>query len=189
MRVEIIPGTRNVVRFPVELRARPSLELLHDLAPDSRRIDIIAEAFGLDKPPDGLRDQADRRTAELIQARVPSGPDEARRAALDALLRPVLETAVAACRNAFKADQEAQQMQMQAAQALVAGSFSASGLQARADALTETAAELTLLAHQHAEEAFGVARAVDYARRGEPWVPLDVHAEAEALFFGSAKTA
>ena len=44
----------NVIRFPVELRAKPSIDLLIDVAPDSREVELIAEVFGFDAPdPDG----------------------------------------------------------------------------------------------------------------------------------------
>jgi hypothetical protein len=36
MRYETLTLGGNVVRFPVELRARPSIDLLIDVAPDSR---------------------------------------------------------------------------------------------------------------------------------------------------------
>jgi hypothetical protein len=40
-----------------------------------------------------------------------------------------------------------------------------------------------------AEEAEGVARAVGMAKRGETWVPFNLQAEAEALFFGDRRSA
>jgi len=41
----------NVIRFPVELRAKPSIDLLIEVAPDSREVELIAEAFGFDGRP------------------------------------------------------------------------------------------------------------------------------------------
>ncbi len=41
MRVEVLPGMTNVVRFPVERRARPTLELLREIAPDVRVVPHI----------------------------------------------------------------------------------------------------------------------------------------------------
>lgn len=37
MRVELLPGMTNVVRFPVERRAQPRLELLRGIAPECPR--------------------------------------------------------------------------------------------------------------------------------------------------------
>jgi len=37
MRWELLPGTGNVYRFPVELAAKPTADLLRSVAPDVRR--------------------------------------------------------------------------------------------------------------------------------------------------------
>jgi hypothetical protein len=48
MRVEACNGTSNVVRFPIERRAQPTLELLREIAPDPREVDLVIETFGID---------------------------------------------------------------------------------------------------------------------------------------------
>jgi len=50
MSVELLSGMTNVVRFPVERRARPTLELLRGIAPDVREVMNVAEAFGMERP-------------------------------------------------------------------------------------------------------------------------------------------
>jgi hypothetical protein len=45
MRPDMLPGTPNVVRFPVERRARPTLDLMREIAPDVREVPAIAEVF------------------------------------------------------------------------------------------------------------------------------------------------
>jgi hypothetical protein len=50
MWVELLPCLTNVVRFPIERRARPSLALLRELAPDVRRVFNI-EVFDLEMSP------------------------------------------------------------------------------------------------------------------------------------------
>jgi hypothetical protein len=56
MRYETLTLGGNVIRFPVELRAKPSIDLLIDVAPDLREVELIAEAFGFDAPdPEGGR--------------------------------------------------------------------------------------------------------------------------------------
>ena len=56
MRYETMSLGSNVIRFPVELRAKPSIDLLSEVAPDSREVELIAEAFGFEPPdPDGRR--------------------------------------------------------------------------------------------------------------------------------------
>jgi hypothetical protein len=86
MRYETMTLGSNVIRFPVELRAKPSIDLLVEVAPDSPEVELIAEAFGFEAPdPDG-RSRADRAMAETIaKTDLPADPKE-RRAALNAML-------------------------------------------------------------------------------------------------------
>ena len=182
MRVELMPGLTNVLRFPTERRARPTLELLRDIAPDPREVDLLAEAFDMSAPVDGLRHFVDREAAEHItNTIVPAGP--ARAAALDALLAPMVTAAVEACRAAHDmsmAAAEAQQVLLDAQTS--SGHFWIEPLRERAEARTQRAAELLLKAHRQAELAEGVARAVDFARRGERWVPWSLRADEAAAF-------
>ena len=79
MRIELLPGMTNVVRFPVERRARATLELLRGIAPDVREVLSLAEAFGIEPPVHDLRERADAcgfqrkaaRHSDLIAAGVP----------------------------------------------------------------------------------------------------------------------
>ena len=50
---------------------------------------------------------------------------------------------------------------------------------------TEAATRL-IEAHIAKEEAEGAARAIGFARRGEPWRPFDLREEERALFAGAA---
>ena len=50
MRYETLTLGGNVIRFPAQFRAKPSIDLLIDVAPDLREVELIAEAFGLDAP-------------------------------------------------------------------------------------------------------------------------------------------
>src|SRR6202142_1452725 len=89
MRYETLTLGGNVVRFPVELRAKPSFDLLIDFAPDSREVELIAEAFGFDAPDQEGQAKADRAMAERIAAMDLPVDREERRAALKAVLGPL----------------------------------------------------------------------------------------------------
>jgi hypothetical protein len=171
----------NVVRFPIERRAPPTLELLRDIAPDPREVLAIAESFGLDVPVPDLRARVDAETAGHIMNHLAEA-DGTLQGALDALLDPVVARAVAACRAAHDRSVDAAAARQALRDAQAAGHFWIEPMQARAEALTLKAAELLIAAHARVEEAEGVARAVAIARRGETWTPRDPQAEAEALF-------
>ena len=95
--------------------------------------------------------------AETI-ARTALPPDPvARRAALGALLKPFVEPAVAACGESRQAALRSGEAGEKVANAQLEGGYWLEPLEA-----------------------------VAFANRGEPWRPLDLHEEAEALFFGAA---
>ena len=71
MRAELLPGMTNVLRFPVEFRARPTLQLLWEIAPDMREVLALADAFDLEMPVHNLRDLVDADTAEDIVNQIP----------------------------------------------------------------------------------------------------------------------
>jgi hypothetical protein len=186
---EMAVGTTNVVRFPVEQRACPSLELLYEIAPGVWDVLVLAEACGLERPDPELRHAADRAMAEHILNHVDPQPGAARKAALRALLKPVVETAVKACREARQAAREAAAARQRLAQAWAEGGYWLAPIEERAAALTEGAARLMLQAHVRAEEARGGARAVRLASKGETWTAYDPRPQAEALFVGNAAAA
>ena len=181
MHTEPLPGQDNVVRFPVERRVRPTLELLREIAPDVREVSLVADTFGLEEPPHALRHEVDARTAEYIAGQVPPEPGEARRAVLDGLLAPLVAAAVEACRASHDASLAAAAMRERQQAAEAVGSFWVEPLRERTDALTLRAAELLLEAHARCQEAEGAARAVGFARRGEPWRPHDPREVGEWL--------
>ncbi len=180
MRIELLPGMTNVMRFPVERRAHPTLDLLREIAPDARELLSVADAFGLEVPPFDLRARVDTATAEHIVNHL-AGAGGAVHGALEALLDPVVARAVAACRAAHDGAVDATEARQALLRAQTAAQVRIEPLQERAEALTLTAARLLIEAHARVEEAEGVARAVGIARRGETWMPRDPQAEAEAL--------
>ena len=68
MRWELLLGSSNVYRFPVELVAKPTADLLRSVAPDVREVSLVAESFGLEEPPMEVRNASDRAMAERIAA-------------------------------------------------------------------------------------------------------------------------
>lgn len=182
MRIELLPGLTNVIRFPVERRARPTLDLLREIAPDAREVSSAVEAFGLNDPTLGLRDAVDFSTAEYILNHVCAEPGPKRQAALEGLLFPVVEQAIFACRKAHDAAVAAGEAQQTLLYAQTEGGFWLDPLAATAEDLTDVAVDLLVEAHRKAEEAEGVARAVGLAKRGETWAPINRHGDVHDLF-------
>lgn len=180
MRIELLPGMTNVVRFPVERRARPTLGLLRDIAPDVREVMSLAEAFGMEMPAPDLRGRTDAATGEQIATNAPVAPAE-----LEAFLAELegiaVRRAISACRDAHDASLAAADAQKVLLDARTAASFWTEPLQEEAEARTDRAAVLLLAAHAKAEQAEGVARAVALARHREPWSPRDSVAEMDFL--------
>jgi hypothetical protein len=186
MRIEMVPGTSNVVRFPGPFRPpRPSLETLREIAPDFREVLSVAEAFELECPLDEVRHQADAEMAVRIAESVPPEPGLHRETALADLLSPIVDHAIAACRHAHGASAAAAAAERRviAAQTAEGGNWM-DPLRDRAQKLDEVAARLLIEAYVAREQAEGAARAIGMAERNEPWQPFDLHAEANALFFG-----
>lgn len=188
MRLEMIRGATNVVRFPIERRVVPSLPLLRAIAPDPREVAAVAEAFGLAAPDPETRHASDAATAGLIQALAPASERE-RQAVLGVTLTLFLDQAIAACGRAHQGIVDAAAAQERLAAAHADGDSWLAPLQERADRLALAAARLLIDAFVRAEQAEGAARAVGIARRGKPWQAYDLPAEADALFFAPRTSA
>ena len=76
-----LAGTDNVIRFPIEERARPTLGLMRELAPDVRGVELTAEAFGLALPSADFRHRVDGEAGEYIMNNIDARPGGARVAA------------------------------------------------------------------------------------------------------------
>jgi hypothetical protein len=184
MHIELAPGVTNVVRFPLERRAKPSLDLLREIAPDPREVGFVIEAFGFDDRVDFTRDTADQEMADYIANNIRPEPGAQRRAALDELLRPLVEHAVTACRQAHEATMAGVAAQRLVVKAQTEGGYWMSPLEERATDRSNYAARMLVDAYVAWQTAEGAARAIGLAKRGEEWRPFDAHAEARALFFG-----
>ena len=182
MHIDLLPGTTNVVRFPVERRASPTLDLLRGIAPDPREMMALAESFGLQQPDPHARHDEDEGTADFITNHVVPEPGEARRKVLDEMLAEALAVAITACQAAHDASVVADKARQLLIDAQTAGGHWLPPLEQRADDRTVAAAALLLKAHELSERAEGAVRAIGLARRGETWRPFDLQAEAVALF-------
>ena len=180
MRIETLPGTTNVLRFPTERRARPTLELLRMIKPDVRELLAVAETFDLAVPGTNRRDHVDAETARYIVEQYADG-GATLKGGLEALLEPVVATAIGACRAANDLAVDAADAQDELLRAETDGHFWIEPLRERAQALTLKTAELLIEAYTRSEEAEGVARAVRLAGRGVPWTPRNCRADEEAL--------
>lgn len=173
MELDVLPGATNVVRFPVELRAMPSLEILRLLA--CARDDAIqmADLYGLDVEWN-MRDRVGAEVHGEASRLCRTGSQDldmaARVAALESLLAPLLADGVALCRAALEVSGRAE-----AARRRLGGvpvrSWLHEELRDRADALTGAAMAASVDAYHAVEEVEGVARALALVRAGEAWSP------------------
>jgi hypothetical protein len=181
MRIELTPGMTNVVRFPMERRAKPSMDLVRDIAPDSREVSLVIESFRFDDDIDGVRDAADQDMADYIAQKGAHLSSSQRQAELDRLLQPIVERAVSLCGEAHDASLAAVKAQPQAVEAETEGGYWLTPLNERASARTYYAARLLVDAHVACQRAEGASRAIEIAKRGETWAPFDLHAETLAM--------
>jgi len=181
MRIELTPGMTNVVRFPIERRAKPSMDLVREIAPDSREVSLVIESFGFDDDIDGIRDAADQELADYIAQKGARLSSSQRREELDLLLQPIVERAVSLCREAHDASLAAVKAQRLVVEAQSEGGYWLTPLSERASARTFYAARLLVDAHVACQRAAGASRAIEIAKRGETWAPFDLQAEALAM--------
>jgi len=168
--VEMLPGLDNVVRFPIELRVAPSMEVIYEIEPDCREVFQIAESFKLELPDPDLANQVDVETAIYIAEQILSLTPSEQKAALGELLDPVVKRAVHACRFMDRMSKRSVQAELALLQAQTdGGCYHLPSLKEKANALSNQAAELLILAYARCREAHGAYRAISMAQRGETW--------------------
>ena len=176
-------GTSNVVRFPVERRS--TLDLLRNMAPDVREVSLLAETYDIALPAD-LRERADHAAAEHILNHMPASARE-RADMLRGMLDHAVTAAVAAVGAAPRQAPAAAAARRHLAEADAGAGYWVLNLEHDAADLSFGAAAALVAAHGRVQEAFGVARAVDLAIRGEAWAPRDIGAEMDWLLGVEAK--
>ena len=188
MQNDLTYGGGRVIRFPVELVGRPTTDLLGSLAPDVREASLVAEAFGLDGPPLEVRLDSDRAMAERIAITSCWPQDEkARRAALEEMLKPLVERAIGMCRQALVAGKRSDEAAGKFVAAQLEGGYWLMPLEEASEARAVEWASRLIDAFAASEEALGASRAVSMAIRGETWRPFDVREEAEVTLLGAAR--
>lgn len=182
MNVEMLPGLDNVVRFPIELRVAPSMEVIYEIEPDCREVFRVAESFKLELPDPDLANQVDAETAIYIAEQIlPLTPSE-QKAALGELLDPVVRRAVHACRFMDRVSKQSVQAELALLQAQTdGGCYHLPSLEEKANALSNQAAELLILAYARCREAHGAYRAISMTQRGETWTPYSAKETTEWL--------
>jgi Arc/MetJ family transcription regulator len=116
-------------------------------------------------------------------------PEDARtkRAALEAMLKPLVERAVRMCREAREAGLRSDEAAEKFVSAELEGGYWLRPLKDASDYWAVESARRLIEAYAAAEEALGAERAVGFATRGEAWRLFDLQEEAEVLFFGAAR--
>ena len=176
----------NLVRFPVEQRARPSYEMMADLAPDCRMIPAVAEALEVDDIDPDLKHVVDRETAAYLAGlELPQNP-VARRKMFNDMREQALAPAIAASIEAKRLADDAYRASRVAIDSGEEKSLNAFALGRLANRFLNTSARAALRAHELCEIARGKCRALTLAEMHEPWVPFDIH-EAGAWLVDEGK--
>ena len=167
MAIAFMPVPSVVVRFPVELRAEPSMDLIRAIEPDAREVLLVAECFGLELPAPDLCDRVDAETSRFIAEQVLPLPRGEQGRALRELLHPAVVAAVEACGLADGTSRRSAAAISDLLRAQALGRHWVAALEERSNARMMEAAGLLVVAHCRCQEAHGVSRAVGLARRGE----------------------
>ncbi|OYV24661.1 MAG: hypothetical protein B7W99_01195 [Rhodospirillales bacterium 20-58-10] len=171
----------NLVRFPVEKRARASYEMMCDMAPDSRMIPHLVEALEVvDFNPD-LRDAADRDMAQNLASMVVPESGAIRWQFFTALREEVLAPAIAACIEAKRLADDAYRASRIAIDAQQRQELNSFALGRRANHFLNASARAAMEAHRLCEIARGKCRALTLVEMHEPWVPFNAQEAGDWL--------
>jgi len=188
MRDELIFNHSNVIRFPVELVATPTTDVLRALAPDARQVSLVAEAFGMDEPDWIIRDRADAEMAANVAMRTDWPENAAEKSvALEAMLKPLVERAIRLCRTAREAGRRSDEAAGNLLKARSEGGYWLDALEDALEFRSFAWASGLIEAYEASQEAFGAERAIGLAIRGEKWTPVDHDKDVEVLLLAAAR--
>ena len=188
MRWELLPGTSNVYRFPVELVAKPTSRSVAKRC--ARRAGSQPGCGGVrarrasDGGPERVGPSdggADRRDDLLAGGR--KGEESGARGDAETARRAGAPNVPGGARGGLRSDDAAEKF----VSAELEGGYWLKPLKDASDYWAMESARRLIEAYAAAEVALGAERAVGFAIRGEAWRPFDVREEAEALFFGAAR--
>lgn len=169
MRFDHLPGT-EVVRFPVERRAAPTLLLAQELAPRHDLAEAMADERSAGEPrPDMMATAAEAFTS-LVEALEFSMGQDAAVAHMRALVEVQVRQACALGWQYQDAEVEAEAVAAQLKAARAAGALAAmDALDERVRRSRALWAEAALAARAATDAAAGAQAALDYHERGETW--------------------
>lgn len=159
----LIGGTwvENAVRFPVEKRSHPSLDVLAEVRPDYKVVAAVLEMLGRDPLDAGLKNEADDSTAEYLQKFGLGRGDQERKILIANFRESLIVEAVALCVEAKRFADEAYKAGTLARNAKEEKSPNFSGHLTRANKLLNQSAKTTVEAYRLSEVVFGKCRAID----------------------------
>ena len=100
---------------------------------------------------------------------------------MNAILKPLVDRAVAACAQARQASLRSDADNEKFAKAQMEGGYWLAPLKEAADYWAVEAARLQIVAHETAQTAHGAGRAIEFAKRGEAWRPSNAEDDMNAL--------
>ena len=100
---------------------------------------------------------------------------------LNAMLKPLVDRAVAACGEARQTALRSDEAGEKLASAQIEGGYWLAPLEDAANHWAVESARLQVTAYEAAQAAHGAGRAIEFAKRDEPWRPSNVEEDIDAL--------
>jgi hypothetical protein len=117
----------------------------------------------------------------IAKTDLPADPQERRTALNAVLLKPLVARAVAVCAAGRQSSLRSDEARAKLANAQVEGGYWLAPLEDAANHWAVESAWLQLTAYEASEAAHGAGRAIEFAKRGEPWRPSNVQEDVDAL--------